>query len=226
MTDDLTNSQPTHSNLRIRKSGGGISQPPLHRASDARATIRIPTLLHSTPLSDPDPGEAGSDIQPTATGIDVARAGAGDSVEVARRSPPIPQPSGTSESEDESESSNPDSRVAGGKSTPSEADRANARKLFRAIGKRFNENRKKSKSSAYEQYQRDLMENMDTLLLGGVIELKEITATVTNLEVFMKSDISETGKSQSEMLAEWLRIDPSELSPKSALPSPPPREKS
>jgi hypothetical protein len=56
------------------------------------------------------------------------------------------------------------------------------------------------------------MDNLDTLVLGDVISLKEVTATITDLEQFMRNETGETGKSQAQLLAEWLRIDPTEVS--------------
>lgn len=94
--------------------------------------------------------------------------------------------------------------VRGRAADPAAVNRA--RNLFREIGARFNENRRKSKATAYERYQHDLMENMDTLVLGGVIELKEITATITNLEQYMRDNTGDQGKSQAQLLAEWLRV--------------------
>lgn len=55
------------------------------------------------------------------------------------------------------------------------------------------------------------MDNLDTFVLGGVIQLKEITSTITDLEVFMRSNTGETGKSQAQLLAEWLQVDPTEI---------------
>lgn len=104
----------------------------------------------------------------------------------------------------------PDGPVRRGAGVSEEAA-AKARNLFRDIGERFNKNRKQSKASAYEAYQRDLMDNLDTFVLGGVIQLKEITSTITDLEVFMRSNTGETGKSQAQLLAEWLQVDPTEI---------------
>lgn len=55
------------------------------------------------------------------------------------------------------------------------------------------------------------MENMDVLVMGGAIELKEITAVITNLEQYTRDTDMEGGKSQSQLLAEWLRVDVAEF---------------
>lgn len=99
-----------------------------------------------------------------------------------------------------------------GRREPTESERNDAKKLFRRIGQRFNENRKKSRAEAYAQYRYDLMENMDVLVMGGAIDLKEITTVITGLEQYTRDGGAGEGKSQSQMLAEWLRIDTKELS--------------
>lgn len=78
-----------------------------------------------------------------------------------------------------------------------------ARDVLREIGLRFSENRKKAKSGAFEQYQRDLAENMDLLVMGGAMSLKEISQTLMQLEEYRKQT-SEQGKTQATMLGEWL----------------------
>jgi len=97
------------------------------------------------------------------------------------------------------------------KYTPTESERADARRLFRAIGKTFNENRKKSRPAAYAQYRHDLMENMDTLIMGGAIDLKEITTVITNLEQLTRETEAESTETPATILGRWLRMDASEL---------------
>lgn len=69
----------------------------------------------------------------------------------------------------------------------SPAERQNARELLSEIGKRFAENRKKSKSKAFESYQQDLANNSGTLVMGGAVTLKELTVLLMDLEGYMKS---------------------------------------
>jgi hypothetical protein len=97
------------------------------------------------------------------------------------------------------------------KYTPTESERADARRLFRAIGKTFNENRKKSRPAAYAQYRHDLMENMDTLIMGGAIDLKEITTVITNLEQLTRETEAESTETPATILGRWLRMDASEF---------------
>ena len=56
---------------------------------------------------------------------------------------------------------------------------------------------------------------MGTFVLGGAIELKEITATITNLEAFMRENTATQGKSPAQLLAEWLVADEAEFIPRS-----------
>lgn len=97
------------------------------------------------------------------------------------------------------------------KFVPSPAERADARRLFREIGARFNQNRKKSRTAAYAAYRHDLMENMDTLIMGGAIELKEITTVITNLEALTKETEEESRETPATVLGRWLRMEPGEV---------------
>lgn len=83
-------------------------------------------------------------------------------------------------------------------------DRARAQTILDEIGKRFADNRKKGKSNAYERYQADLAENLNYLVAGGVMNLKEISQTIMQLEEFRKQT-SESGKTQATLLGEFLR---------------------
>jgi hypothetical protein len=89
---------------------------------------------------------------------------------------------------------------------PTESERSNATRLFRQIGKTFNENRKKSKTAAYAAYRHDLMENLDTLIMGGAIDLKEVTTVITNLEQYTKETEAESTETPATILGRWLRM--------------------
>ncbi len=94
---------------------------------------------------------------------------------------------------------------------PTEAQCADARRLFREIGQRFNENRKKSKTAAYAGYRHDLMDNMDTLIMGGAIDLKEVTSVITGLEQYTKETEAESTETPATILGRWLRMDAAEV---------------
>ena len=83
-------------------------------------------------------------------------------------------------------------------------DRARAQEILDQIGKRFSANRQKGKSNAYERYQSDLAENLNYLVTGGVMNLKEISQTIMQLEEYRKQS-SEHGKTPATILAEWLQ---------------------
>lgn len=82
-------------------------------------------------------------------------------------------------------------------------DRALAQSILEQIGKRFARNREKGKSNAYERYQADLAENLNFLVAGGVMNLKEVSQTIMQLEEFRKQG-SEHGKTAATILSEWL----------------------
>ena len=94
---------------------------------------------------------------------------------------------------------------------PTESERADARRLFREIGERFNANRKKSKTAAYAGYRHDLMANLDTLVMGGALDLKDATTIITNLEQFTKETEAESTETPATVLGRWLRMDASEI---------------
>ena len=94
---------------------------------------------------------------------------------------------------------------------PTETERADARRLFREIGERFNDNRKKSKTAAYSGYRHDLMANLDTLVMGGALDLKDATTIITNLEQYTKETEAESTETPATILGRWLRMDASEL---------------
>lgn len=94
---------------------------------------------------------------------------------------------------------------------PTETERADARRLFREIGERFNDNRKKSKTAAYSGYRHDLMANLDTLVMGGALDLKDATTIITNLEQYTKETEAESTETPATALGRWLRMDASEI---------------
>lgn len=101
--------------------------------------------------------------------------------------------------------------VSPSKLIPTEAERSDARRLFREIGERFNENRKKSKTAAYAAYRHDLMANLDVLIMGGAIDLKEVTTVITNLELLTKETEAESTETPATVLGKWLRMDAAEV---------------
>jgi hypothetical protein len=94
---------------------------------------------------------------------------------------------------------------------PTESERQDARRLFREIGERFNVNRKRSKTAAYAAYRHDLMANLDTLIMGGAIDLKEVTTVITNLEQYTKETEAESTETPATILGKWLRMDAAEV---------------
>jgi hypothetical protein len=97
------------------------------------------------------------------------------------------------------------------KLVPTETERSDARRLFREIGETFNLNRKKSKTAAYAAFRHDLMANLDTLIMGGAIDLKEATAIITNLEQYTKETEAESTETPATILGKWLRMDAAEV---------------
>ena len=97
------------------------------------------------------------------------------------------------------------------KIVPTETERQDARRLFREIGQRFNENRKKSKTAAYAGFRHDLMDNLDTLVMGGAIDLKEATTIITNLEQYTRETEQESTETPATILGRWLRMDAAEV---------------
>jgi hypothetical protein len=83
--------------------------------------------------------------------------------------------------------------------------------LFREIGETFNNNRKLSKTKAYAAFRHDLMANLDTLIMGGAIDLKEATTIITNLEQYTKETEAESTETPATILGRWLRMDAAEV---------------
>jgi len=94
---------------------------------------------------------------------------------------------------------------------PTEAALQDARRLFREIGQRFNINRKQSKTAAYAAYRHALMENMDTLIMGGAIDLNKLTTVITNLEQYTRETEQESTETPATILGRWLRMEPGEV---------------
>lgn len=94
---------------------------------------------------------------------------------------------------------------------PTESERSDARRLFREIGETFNNNRKLSKTKAYAAFRHDLMANLDTLIMGGAIDLKEATTIITNLEQYTKETEAESTETPATILGRWLRMDATEV---------------
>jgi len=111
--------------------------------------------------------------------------------------PPQPQPSGGGVPA----AGPPEVAAKVGGVTP--AERNKAKDVLDAIGNRFAENRRKSKSEAYVIYQRDLAENAHFLIAGGLMSLKELSELFLRLEEHRKAD-HQQGKSAATFLAEWL----------------------
>ena len=94
---------------------------------------------------------------------------------------------------------------------PTPTERATAASLFREIGDRFNTNRKKSKTAAYAGYRHDLMANLDTLVMGGALDLKDATTIITNLEQYTKETEAESTETPATILGRWLRMSAEEV---------------
>ena len=130
----------------------------------------------------------------------------------AQQAPALPKaiakliPKGTVADRDTLESANSAARLI-----PTPAERQDARRLFREIGQRFNDNRKKSKTAAYAGFRHDLMDNLDTLVMGGAIDLKEATSIITNLEQYTKETEAESTETPATVLGHWLRMDAAEV---------------
>jgi hypothetical protein len=93
-----------------------------------------------------------------------------------------------------------------GRVTPvaiSPAEQYAAKDLLTRIGRDFAENRQKSKSKAFETYQRDLATNSGTLVMGGAVTLKELSVLLMDLESYMKSTVKE-GETAATRLQKFL----------------------
>jgi hypothetical protein len=55
------------------------------------------------------------------------------------------------------------------------------------------------------------MANLDTLIMGGAIDLKEVTTVITNLEQYTKETEQESTETPATVLGRWLRMAPGEM---------------
>ncbi len=55
------------------------------------------------------------------------------------------------------------------------------------------------------------MDNMDTLIMGGAIDLKEVTTVITGLEQYTKETEAESTETPATILGRWLRMEPGEV---------------
>jgi len=75
--------------------------------------------------------------------------------------------------------------------------------LLQDIGKRFTEARKLNKPEAWRQLQADLMHN-SYILCPAILGYKDLITTVREIEDFMKGSVGQVGRSNEEVLAEFL----------------------
>lgn len=87
-----------------------------------------------------------------------------------------------------------------------EATRTYAQSVLDFIGKEFARNRQANKARAFEIYQQRISENLDYLVVGGVMDLKEATKTIMELEEFRKQT-TERAETPAQALARWLSGD-------------------
>jgi hypothetical protein len=55
------------------------------------------------------------------------------------------------------------------------------------------------------------MANLDTLVMGGALDLKDATTIITNLEQYTKETEAESTETPATVLGRWLRMDASEI---------------
>jgi hypothetical protein len=55
------------------------------------------------------------------------------------------------------------------------------------------------------------MDNMDVLIMGGAIDLKEVTSVITGLEQYTKETEAESTETPATILGRWLRMDAAEI---------------
>jgi hypothetical protein len=55
------------------------------------------------------------------------------------------------------------------------------------------------------------MANLDTLVMGGALDLKDATTIITNLEQFTKETEAESTETPATILGRWLRMAPGEV---------------
>jgi len=55
------------------------------------------------------------------------------------------------------------------------------------------------------------MANLDTLVMGGALDLKDATTIITNLEQYTKETEAESTETPATVLGRWLRMEPGEI---------------
>lgn len=101
------------------------------------------------------------------------------------------------------------SRVAEGTSGPPRAEGEGdyafspTDNILQVVGKRWNEARNLNKAGAFRQLQRDLMA-ASPFICPGLIPYKDLITIVTDLEKEIKGSSSQAGKSNEELIADFL----------------------
>lgn len=90
--------------------------------------------------------------------------------------------------------------MAGGTASPPFTATDN---ILKIIGDRWNEARDLNKAGAFRQLQRDLM-SASSIICPGLIPYKDLIQIVTDLEKEIKGSSSQVGKSNEELLADFL----------------------
>lgn len=83
-------------------------------------------------------------------------------------------------------------------------DREKGKEILDEIGRRFAENRRKGKSTAYEEYQNDIAHNSQFLIAGGLLTVKELSELLMKIEEFRKST-TDTRETPGSLLGKWLQ---------------------
>jgi len=55
------------------------------------------------------------------------------------------------------------------------------------------------------------MENLDTLIMGGAVDLKEMTSMITGLEQYTRETEEASRETPATLLGKWLRMDAEEV---------------
>lgn len=76
--------------------------------------------------------------------------------------------------------------------------------ILQEIGRRFTKARMLSKPESWRQLQADLMHNSH-LLCPAIMGYKDLLTSVREIEDFMKGSVGQVGRSNEELLAEFLR---------------------
>lgn len=75
------------------------------------------------------------------------------------------------------------------------------------IFQKFSKTRATRKDKAYRELQQDLSDNASVLILSGQITMKEIVATITDLEEYLKGEDLPDGDDPTTYLSKWLQGD-------------------